>query len=263
MNKKSNNNLTAIFTDTANAIRTKTGSSDLICPLDFADQIENIPAGEDTAPEIIARTVTTISNPNVTAVASFAFYMNTTIQNVSFPNCSIVNQSAFGYCSNLRQANLVNCKKISDYAFLSCSRFLFGQFDSVISIGVAAFSSCNNLIVSNGFPECEFIGSYAFMYNSNMSLASFPKCTSLYTNAFYSCSRISEAYLPVISNLPNNTFASCNSLMKVYILNGSVISLGNQNAFTSTPMTHITYTGAYGSIYVHPDMVSTYQSATN
>ena len=38
---RSENNLTAVFTDTANAIREKTGDSALIIPRDFADAIAN------------------------------------------------------------------------------------------------------------------------------------------------------------------------------------------------------------------------------
>lgn len=42
---RSENNLTAVFTDTANAIREKTGDSALIIPRDFADAIANISGG--------------------------------------------------------------------------------------------------------------------------------------------------------------------------------------------------------------------------
>ena len=42
---RSANNLTAVFTDTANAIREKTGDSALIIPRDFADAIANISGG--------------------------------------------------------------------------------------------------------------------------------------------------------------------------------------------------------------------------
>lgn len=42
---KSERNLTAIFTDTANAIRSKTGGSSQINPRDFADEIVAIPTG--------------------------------------------------------------------------------------------------------------------------------------------------------------------------------------------------------------------------
>ena len=44
---RSENNLTAVFTDTANAIREKTGDSALIIPRDFADVIASIEVGEN------------------------------------------------------------------------------------------------------------------------------------------------------------------------------------------------------------------------
>lgn len=45
---RSEKNLTAVFTDTADAIRAKKGTSAEICPLDFADEITSIPGGGTT-----------------------------------------------------------------------------------------------------------------------------------------------------------------------------------------------------------------------
>ena len=42
---RSEKNLTAVFTDTASAIRAKTGTTETICPLDFADKINAIDTG--------------------------------------------------------------------------------------------------------------------------------------------------------------------------------------------------------------------------
>ena len=42
---RSEKNLTAVFTDTASAIRAKTGTTEAICPLDFADKINAIETG--------------------------------------------------------------------------------------------------------------------------------------------------------------------------------------------------------------------------
>ena len=42
---RSEKNLTAVFTDTAAAIRAKTNTSEMICPLDFADKINAIETG--------------------------------------------------------------------------------------------------------------------------------------------------------------------------------------------------------------------------
>ena len=45
---RSEKNLTAVFTDTASAIRAKTGTTEQICPLDFADKINAIETGGGT-----------------------------------------------------------------------------------------------------------------------------------------------------------------------------------------------------------------------
>ena len=41
---RSNNNLTAVLQDTADAIRAKSGASGSICPRDFADAIASLPS---------------------------------------------------------------------------------------------------------------------------------------------------------------------------------------------------------------------------
>lgn len=54
---RSEKNLTAVFTDTANAIRSKTGTTESICPLDFADRIFDIDTagpGGDSLKEYIS-----------------------------------------------------------------------------------------------------------------------------------------------------------------------------------------------------------------
>ena len=42
---KSENNINAVLTDTANAIRAKTDTTATICPRDFADKINSIENG--------------------------------------------------------------------------------------------------------------------------------------------------------------------------------------------------------------------------
>ena len=53
---RSEDNLTAVFTDIANAIRVKKGSAETICPRDFADEITNLPAGGGDLDELMQET---------------------------------------------------------------------------------------------------------------------------------------------------------------------------------------------------------------
>lgn len=50
---RSENNLNAVFTDTANAIRAKKGTSNTICPRDFADEVSTITGGSDGLDELM------------------------------------------------------------------------------------------------------------------------------------------------------------------------------------------------------------------
>ena len=53
---RSNNNLTAVLQDTANAIKAKKGDQTAICPRDFGDEIANLPTGGGELDELMQET---------------------------------------------------------------------------------------------------------------------------------------------------------------------------------------------------------------
>lgn len=128
MEKRSSNNLTAIFTDTANAIRAKTSSSDLICPLDFATEIEAIPTGGDDNYTNDLLELGFVSG-EISASAkrigsSIFFHYNPLITAATFPECLRIDGYAFYSCTSLRDIYM---------------------FDNVYCDFSAAFNQCNNI----------------------------------------------------------------------------------------------------------------------
>lgn len=93
----SQNNLNAVFTDIANAIRDKKGSVDTIKPINMADEILTI--GDTNFKDLVERTITTIDDDTITKVGQYAFYN----------------------CKNLTTADLKSATDVFQYAFEGCS----------------------------------------------------------------------------------------------------------------------------------------------
>ena len=111
---RSNRNLQAIFQDTANAIRGKTGGSSSINPRDFADEIDSIPqdGGDEDFVERVANTLSRVNNSNVLSIGSYAFCSCNSLIEVSFPNCTRMSVGAFYGCSNYPRCRFTTQKKI-------------------------------------------------------------------------------------------------------------------------------------------------------
>lgn len=93
----SQNNLNAVFTDIANAIRDKKGSVNTIKPINMADEILTI--GDTNFKDLVERTITTIDDDTITKVGQYAFYN----------------------CKNLTTADLKSATDVFQYAFEGCS----------------------------------------------------------------------------------------------------------------------------------------------
>ena len=91
---KSDNNLTAVFTDTANAIRSKTGGSSQISPRDFADEIATIePAGEykQMLFDLLQNTTVSITIPDeVTSLSVKRWKNDSYLTTIDFNNVVVI-----------------------------------------------------------------------------------------------------------------------------------------------------------------------------
>lgn len=235
--------LTGLFTDIADAIREKDGTTTRKVADAFPAAIRAIPSGGDTSVEdaLVERTISAYTNTRVSYIKNHAFYSYSTIEAVSFPACI----SIYGY------------------AFFSCSALTTVSFPACTSILAYAFDRCTALTAAS-FPACTYIGSSAFAYCSSITMASFPVCTRINSNAFSYCYELSTAFFPACTMIDNDAFVNCKKLLSLYLYASSVCTLSRSFAFQGTPIGGNTDStgGVYGSIFVPMSLLSAYKSAT-
>ena len=100
--------LTQVFTNIANAIRQKEGSTNPIPATEFADRIEGI--SKDLFVEIATGTVTSIKGnrlKGLTSIPAYAFTGCYNLTSITIPsNITSINKTAFSECSKLTTINV-------------------------------------------------------------------------------------------------------------------------------------------------------------
>ena len=205
---KSNRNLNDIFQDTANAIRSKAGTSSTINPRDFADEITNLPSGEDTGADILNKTISVANYSSVTRIYTYAFCSCYQLTEANFPNCSQISGYAFAYCSQLSSISFSKCEFIGGYAFQSCYQLTEANFPLCTNIGNYAFQNCSQLTEAN-FPNCLSVGDNAFQNCSQLTEANFTNCLSIRPSAFHVCFQLSSISSPLCLTIGNGAFQNC------------------------------------------------------
>ena len=182
----SENNLTAVFTDIANAIRDKKGSVNTMKPINMADEINSIQVGDTNFKDLVERTITTIDDDTITKVGYNAFQNCNNLISVSLPQATSIGNYAFQECSKLTSINFPNATSIGDYAFYECSSLTSANFPLATSIGNYAFQKCSKLANIN-ISSATSIGSSVFQYCSSLTtliLRANQVCTLSKTNTF-------------------------------------------------------------------------------
>ena len=159
----SEQNLTSVFTDTADAIREKTGKTDKIKPINFADEIKSINSDNTLLNSLIDRSITEISNDEVTSVGGNAFKDCSLLSVISFNNANTLKNSSFQNCSALASATFPNVLYVWDYCF-------FNSGIQRISFNLLT------LIQNNAFQNCLKLNTFIVRTTS--------LCVLNYTNAF-------------------------------------------------------------------------------
>lgn len=118
--------LREVFSSIANAIRSKTGKTATIKPVDMATEIESIQTGggDNKLSQFIDGSLTTITAEDLagaTKVRDYAFYRNS-IENITLPD-GVINIGSYAFReSYIKQIILPNTLvSINNYAFYSCS----------------------------------------------------------------------------------------------------------------------------------------------
>lgn len=186
-----------------NAIREKTGKSDLMLPSEMADEIKSVQSGGATEPYI---------------EETYNKYGHLTgAKMVGQPD---IRGHLFWGCSYLETLSVPdNITEIGNEAFNNCSKLALTSLpDSITSIGSRTFMNCNKLALTSLPSSLESIGSYAFYYCSNIAIESLPDSLTgeIYSETFYKCSKITKLRIPKgVTGVNTQAFGQCTGLETV------------------------------------------------
>lgn len=172
--------------------------------------------------------ITSITAPNVTDIKTYAL-QNTQIDSITDANFPVLGVSV-RYMLLLRMSSLKNIK-------------LTGG-NIALNSGSGGLRENANLLTAE-FPNAarDVGSSYAYIGNA----------------FFYGDNKMTLADVGYITTIGANVFYNCNKLATLILRSGSVVALGNANAFQNTPMRG--YQSQTGTIYVPSSLISSYQTA--
>ena len=230
-------NIAALFSDIADQIRLKQGTTSSYVADAFPEAIKSI--GENWVNKSITK-----------------FPLSTT--------CSVnIGSYAFYYCNQMSGAVQTNSPYIHTYAFYYCSKLTSLNFPNAVSVYVSAFCYCS-AVTTAIFPKLTSIGSYAFASNYKLNTVSMPLVKSVSNYGFQYCSSLTTISLPSCTYLGTYAFRNCIRLVSLYLMGSTVCQLGTSYVFTSTPIGgYSTTAGQFGKVYVPSSLYATYIASTN
>lgn len=251
------------FTAIGNAIREKTGKTDLISEDDMPKEIASIQAGGETVDYLAQRldgSITNYENDKITVLASGAFAHCDKLERVSLPNVITMENplTAVSYqfyaCAKLKEVNIPKLTNISVLAFQN-SGLEHANFPLVKTIDRNGLGGTK--LTEVNFPECETLSGDAFFMCSLLTTVNLPKLKSITTNAFRSCLALVSINVSENNDLTMtiNSFAGLSALEN-FTIGGKFITAANVN-FSGSPK--LTLASAKNIIEALPD----YSGTTN
>ena len=217
-----NNNLQDFLTDLANAIRTKTGTTELINAQDFSDKILSIQTGGGGG-----NTLKNLLDATQSCYYLFRNYKGTSIDDLITYNdtSNVTNMSnMFNKCSSLTTIPQLDTSKVTDMSSM------FYDCNSLTSIPLLDTSKVTNMSYMFGY--CSKLSSIPLLNTSNVTNISsmFYSCNSLtsiplldtskvtfISGIFSGCSQLTT--VPALdvshSNNLNSIFSGCSSLKSI------------------------------------------------
>lgn len=194
-----NSDLTAV----ANAIRTKTGTTDQL----------TFPAGFTTA-------IGNIQNAPATYIEE-TYNEDGDLTSAIVHGCMKIRQSVFRYSSYLTQVTIPDTITIIDSnAFQGCLVFNIEKLpDGLTELGLMAFYGCRSLTLANLPAGMKTISSEAFSQCQKLALTTFPAAlTSIGTQAFYNCTGLTSlTFQGTPIEIAADAFEGCTNLTTINV----------------------------------------------
>lgn len=246
-----NNNLKDFVTGVAGAIREKKGTTELINPQDFENEIRTIQTGTDTSD---ATAVADDIRLGKTAYGADGKMTGTIVDydGTSEPASgkSLAAQISDRSVTDVTADDLKGATKIGDYVFRACSSLTSITIpNSVTIIGAYAFYGCSSLTSVMIPNSVTIIGSNVFeRCRSLMSITIPDSVTSINSAAFSNCDSLTSVTIGnSVTRIESSTFTWCSSLTSVTIGNG-VTSIGAFAFNNCKSLTRITIPNSVTSI---------------
>ena len=240
-----NNNLTDFLTDTANAIRTKKGTTAKINPQDFSSEIASIQTGTDTSDAtataddiLLGKTAYAKGEKLTGTIETYAGEGGETVSKLA----ALVD----GTLTEITADDLAGATKLRDYAFYSYRQLTSVTIpNSAKSIGSRAFNGCTSLISVTIPNSVTSIGGDAFNGCTSLISVTIPNSvTSISTYAFYDCSKLTSVTIPnSVTGIGDYAFNGCTSLTSI-ILPNSVRYINNSAFDRCKSLTSMTISSA-------------------
>lgn len=198
----------------ANAIRGKTGSTDLMTLDEMPTEIENIQTKASAKTPYMEIGVKYETGGGLDLILG-ATYHGQYIPNYLCDNWEDMTSFMFQYEPD---ESYVSYGKIGYNAFANCKSLRSVNLPSeTTSIGNSAFYNCSALALTSLPDGITSIGTDAFRLCTKLALTSLPDTiTSIDYNAFYACSNLAITSLPSsLKTLNNYAFRSCKSLKTI------------------------------------------------
>lgn len=255
------------------AIRNKTGESELLSPLNMPTAIGSISGGgDDRLPALLEGTISgEVTVKNITSIRDGGFHGCEKITKVNLPDVTTIKSNTFNLNSALLEVNAPNLTKMDGYNFFNCKK--------IIKLPV---ENLEEIIATNNFGYCNNISTLEFpkLFKSSGTLTNSTKIRNLGLPAVINSGTSSSNWN--YRTLYGDTFIECLGIRDCTSLPSTSTSyslpynttMTNWTKFivdNETPPTLASITGTFYSqananrltVYVPKNAVAAYEAATN
>ena len=272
----------AILGGIADALREKTGDTELIIPEAMAEKVASLAGGlafDDIAVRNIAGDVVL----SVETIEAHSFYGCAKVTSLTAPNVKTVGEYAFYGATGMTGAlHLPLCTSIGAYAFCNSRGIESLSIPNVTSVGTNAFQYCNKIAALDA-PNLTTLGEYAFSGNATYKMTfksiNLPKCTAIPASTLTYCANVTELILPECTSVGNSSLTNltnlqyvdlpkCTSILNYGLRNNGKLETLILRSETMCTLSNYALNGTKifngtGHVYVPRALVASYQTATN